>query len=88
MLHRTAAYLGARFAEVDIPKPDVPNPDDVVNKTKDGGDWLAGQGQSFWIIVVVLVATAVVVKLLKSPFWRGIFAGLAILGIVGAIITK
>jgi hypothetical protein len=89
MYSTLTAYAASQvFSRVDIPKPDAPDADDIVDKSKDGGDWLAQRGQSFWIIVIVLVVALVLTKALKNPLVKGILIGVALIAVVGAIMTK
>ena len=88
MLNHMTAYLSSRFPEVEIPKPGAPDPDTIIDKGNDGSEWLAGQGQSFWTIVVVIVLAALAIKLLKNPVIRGVLIGVILVGIVFSIMNK
>ncbi len=88
MLHGTAAYLVARLPEVEVPKPDAPDSDTIIDKTNGAVSWLAGRDGSFWTIVLVGLLAAMLVKALKNPLVKGVLLGVVAVAIIGAILTK
>lgn len=90
MYSQVTAYLSSQLTrvEVPIPKPEAPDPQDVVDTGNKGADWLAGQGAAFWTIAVVVVLAFLAMKALKNPLVKGAVIGVILLGIVVAIMNS
>ncbi len=72
------------WSRVDVPVPDAPGSDEVVDKGGELGNWIAGQGSAFMIIVICLIGALIVMSMLKRPFVRGLVVGAIILAVLVA----
>jgi hypothetical protein len=82
------ATLHYRAGLPEIPKPTPPDSKTIVHKGNDLGDWIAHRSNSFWTIVVIIVAALVVTAALKRPFVKGIAIGAIILAIMLAVVMN
>jgi hypothetical protein len=90
MYSNITAYLASLSAgvEVPIPKPEAPDPQDVLDGGQEGANWFASQGQAFWTIVIVAVMATIAMKAFKNPLVKGGVITIILIGIIAAILYK
>jgi hypothetical protein len=71
------------MSRVDIPKPGVPESEDVAGWGDKFGDWLTNMSpMTMKLIVIAIIAAFILTALRRSPFLKGAAVGVIILGII------
>lgn len=60
----------------------APDSGDIVDKTNQFGDLLAGRPETFWALAITAVIAFIIVMLLKNPVVKGAVIGCIILLVV------
>jgi hypothetical protein len=85
-------HTGVLSVDVDVDpgkyKDKLPDSDDIVDGGNKGADWLSTRSGSFWTVIIILVAAALVAGALKRPIVRGMLIGVILLGVALAIVNN